>query len=209
MYTVYKTVNLVNKKFYIGVHKTENPMDNYLGSGKLLKAAIKKHGVENFKKEILFVFQEASDAFAKEAELVTKELIESGVSYNLKLGGEGGFDWINERPHLTLENKRKGGHAAKKNLELGRGNHLTAERKRALMTGNKYSLGTKRTKATRELMSEKASGSNSSQYGRRWYNNGIIAKKIKGDPPIGWVPGRKINALIAQLDRASGFYPLG
>lgn len=118
MYTVYKTVCLVNKKFYIGVHKTDNPMDSYLGSGKLIRAAIAKHGIENFEKEILFEFQEASDAFAKEAELVTKELIESGVSYNLKLGGEGGFDWINanamnnkgkDMKKMSLLGSRKGG----------------------------------------------------------------------------------------------------
>ena len=42
MYTVYKTVCLVNDMFYIGVHKTDNPMDDYLGSGKRLKYAIKK-----------------------------------------------------------------------------------------------------------------------------------------------------------------------
>jgi hypothetical protein len=47
LYTVYRTVNQINQKFYIGVHKTMNPMDNYLGSGKILGRAIKKYGKEN------------------------------------------------------------------------------------------------------------------------------------------------------------------
>ena len=53
MYTVYKTVNLVNGKYYIGVHKTDNPYDDYIGSGKLIKRAIKKYGKDSFHKEII------------------------------------------------------------------------------------------------------------------------------------------------------------
>lgn len=44
MYTVYKTTNIINGKYYIGVHKTTNPNDSYLGSGKAIKEAIKKYG---------------------------------------------------------------------------------------------------------------------------------------------------------------------
>ena len=55
MYTVYKITNLLNDKIYIGVHKTENPNDSYYGSGVAIKEAIKKHGKENFRKDILFI----------------------------------------------------------------------------------------------------------------------------------------------------------
>ena len=33
---------MINKKIYIGVHKTSNPNDNYMESSKLVKNAIKK-----------------------------------------------------------------------------------------------------------------------------------------------------------------------
>jgi dissimilatory sulfite reductase (desulfoviridin) alpha/beta subunit len=64
-YTIYKTTNLVNGKIYIGKHQTKDPHDNYLGSGKQLGYAIKKYGIENFKKEILFVFDNEAEMNVK------------------------------------------------------------------------------------------------------------------------------------------------
>lgn len=95
-FTVYKITNLVNSKVYIGKHQTKDLDDNYMGSGKLIRAAIKKHGIENFKKEILFVFETEEEMNAKEAELVTEEFIASGVSYNLCPGGHGGWGYLND-----------------------------------------------------------------------------------------------------------------
>lgn len=94
-YTVYKTTNLINGKFYIGTHKTSDPNDSYLGSGNLLCRAIEKYGRDNFRKDVMFIFDNPADMFAKEAELVTRDFLAENNTYNLKLGGCGGFDWIN------------------------------------------------------------------------------------------------------------------
>ena len=48
---IYKTINKINGKEYIGKDVQNNP--KYLGSGTSLLKAIKKYGKENFKKEIL------------------------------------------------------------------------------------------------------------------------------------------------------------
>jgi rubrerythrin len=94
-FIIYKTTNKINGKMYIGKHQTSILNDGYLGSGKLLKQAINKYGVENFDREILFTFENEQDMNAKEAELVTEGFCRRDDVYNLCPGGKGGFGYIN------------------------------------------------------------------------------------------------------------------
>ena len=92
---LYRTTNLLNGKFYYGVHT--GPVDGeslaktYLGSGALIKRAIRKHGRENFKREVLQIFEDYETAYKREAEVVTEELIKDPLCYNMKAGGWGGW----------------------------------------------------------------------------------------------------------------------
>lgn len=108
-YTIYKITNQIDGKFYIGSHKTENLNDNYMGSGKYLKYAQEKYGIENFTKEILYVFYTSDEMYEKEAELVNEEflLTNKNDTYNLKVGGFGGWDHVNSNEELRIEKNRK------------------------------------------------------------------------------------------------------
>lgn len=94
-HVLYKTTNLINGKIYIGVHKTEDINDPYMGSGKRLLQAIEKYGAANFEKTILEYFDDAENMYAREKEIVNEEFLCREDVYNLK-AGEGGFDWIND-----------------------------------------------------------------------------------------------------------------
>ena len=91
-YTIYKTTNLINGKFYIGKHKTNNLDDKYLGSGKLLIRAVKKHGIDNFVTVIILIYKTEREVNLAEKILV---VCDTEVSYNLCPGGRGGFGYIN------------------------------------------------------------------------------------------------------------------
>ncbi len=102
-FIVYKTTCLVNGKIYIGVHQTIDPyvFDGYIGDGIAtyftyyirhpkwaFHYAVAKYGIENFVREVLFVFDTEEEAYKKEEELVDLEFIKREDTYNVALGGE-------------------------------------------------------------------------------------------------------------------------
>ncbi|YP_010843951.1 SegH [Salmonella phage KM16] len=119
-YIVYKITNIINSKEYIGAHSTDNINDGYMGSGKLIQAALLKYGRKNFYKEILHVFDNERQMYNKEAELVTEEYCSKENTYNIKPGGKGGTAY-----EQTLEHRRK-------NSLANKGKKRTAETKIAI-----------------------------------------------------------------------------
>ena len=88
---IYKITNLLNGKNYIGKRRhqdSDTPLqERYMGSGRLIKQAIKKYGLQNFKKEILDDLIETNqDAALKEVVWIAfyKEI--GGANYNLCYG---------------------------------------------------------------------------------------------------------------------------
>lgn len=87
IFYIYKITNIQNGKYYIGAHETTNFNDDYMGSGKLLKQAIDKYGIENFKKEILHICKDRKDLYFQESIYVDQKCVEDSYSYNMTLGG--------------------------------------------------------------------------------------------------------------------------
>ena len=83
---IYITTNNINGKKYIGQHKgTFNT--NYLGSGKLLKRAVKKYGKDNFTVSLIQYANNSDELNELEIKYIA-ELKESGqANYNLAKGG--------------------------------------------------------------------------------------------------------------------------
>ena len=85
MFILYETTCLVNGKKYIGVHNCED--DDYLGSGKLIRRAVKRHGKDKFNRITLERFETAEEAYERESQVVTQEICDSTLYYNINLGG--------------------------------------------------------------------------------------------------------------------------
>ena len=177
-FIIYKTTNLLNGRFYIGMHVTTNIDDGYLGSGRRIKAEIKKYGRENFARVILEELPSKEELVKREAELVTEDLRADALCLNLKNGGEGGFTAIasiagNKSKKRTQQQHFK---AAVTRRENG---FVTCFAKPRWFETPGFS-GRKHTEETRRKMSlADRSGEKNSQFGTCWVTNGTSSKKIK------------------------------
>lgn len=208
-YTVYQITNNVNGKIYIGKHQTKDINDGYMGSGKMLKRAIKKYGIENFTKDILHVFDTEEEMNEKEADLVTEEFCLRKDTYNLCIGGLGGFGYINQNALGSTEGRILGGMTQKPRVVKqfkDQSQSKSWHEKRVSTIIERHGrqafatfTGKTHTEETKQKISKakngKGLGNENSQYGTMWITNGLSNKKINKTEliPEGWYKGRKIN----------------
>lgn len=109
---IYKTTNIVNGKIYIG--KDIKNDDNYIGSGTILKRAIKKYGINNFKKEIIETCLDLNHLNDREKYWIKQyNSINKNIGYNISTGGYGGDNFSHNpnkediRKKLIEVNKNK------------------------------------------------------------------------------------------------------
>jgi hypothetical protein len=96
MRKIFKIINLINSKIYVG--KSSNDRPTYYGSGRAIKAAIKKYGKNNFKKEIIDSAETLLELNEKEKYWILYHSSHNPkIGYNRSFGGDGNWE------HLTPE----------------------------------------------------------------------------------------------------------
>lgn len=206
-YTVYKITNKINNKIYIGTHVTNNLNDDYMGSGKMLKFAQDKYGIENFKKEYLHIFDSSDEMFEMESILVNEDFVKRNDTYNLNIGGYGGFRYLNEN---GLNNKNNQCYILSDKIKDDPlyldwfVNQVKKGIKESDYIPGTYWKGKKHTEESKKKIGSANSinqkGKKNSQYGTCWVYNSKINenKKVKKTEveywlDKGWVRGRKIK----------------
>ena len=184
-----------------------------MGSGKLISAAIKKHGLENFTKEVLFSFEDETSMNLKEAEIVTRDFCLRPDTYNLCPGGNGGWGYLNDGS--DDHKKRCSAGARETNSKLKTDDELKLKWKKSLSRGHARSyesgkrprvfvgkscvwVGRKHKEDSKRKMSLSGSGSSNSQYGTKWVTDGFKSVKVKHSAVdtylnSGYTLGRAIN----------------
>lgn len=218
-YVIYQTTNLVNNKIYVGQHTTVNLNDDYIGSGELLRLAVAKYGKQSFKKEILFVFDNENDMNQKEREIVNEAFIARSDTYNIMLGGKGGWSHIHtpigkikqqetmisrhgvshifDDPECRKNNSNrvKENHKNKKYKYIHELSNFNEVRLKGCLAAQSEQASIKRINSFKDINHQQ--GSKNSQFGTRWIHNVDlqISKKIKksGKLPDGWMEGRKLR----------------
>ena len=155
---IYKTTNLVNGKQYIGRDSHNNP--NYLGSGPLLKKAVKKYGKQNFKKEILEVCLSHEELIEREEYWLNYyDVGNNPTFYNLQNSGKGVILMGNRNPFYgkthSDETKRKISESRQGEKNPNYGKKYSDELKQKISEGNKGKIF---SVESRRKMSESAKG---------------------------------------------------
>jgi group I intron endonuclease len=217
---VYITTDISSGKHYIGDHSTNNLEDEYLGSGILIQRAIKKHGGDNFKKEILELFDSKEEAFNAQEGYIKEYNTLSPNGYNISPKGGIGVNGchsnntknkisISLEKYIRTEEHRKNISISKTgNKNPNYGKSISEKHKESIIISNKkrkgnnhYMYGKTHTEESKEKMrkpkrsmaKDHKQNMSKSHMGKFYINNGIITKQLKkgDDIPEGWKIGRK------------------
>jgi group I intron endonuclease len=188
---IYKTTSLIDGRYYIGMHSTNNLTDGYLGSGTQLMRAVRKYGKENFVMEILEYLPTKELLSQREKEIVTMQEVTDRKCMNLKIGGIGGFpptakQRFLERMKEVDFKKMFGQKASERNKEQYKNGKRVPNPPN--WTGRKHKPET--LEKMKDVKKDWGKGETNSQFGTFWITDGKANKKTKSEIPEGWYRGR-------------------
>lgn len=141
----YQTICNSNGKSYIGVHKTSNINDGYIGNGIIRNRpstvkgntrfhyAVRKYGFDAFSTYIMCFFDTYEEALEEEKYLVDSDWVKKQDNYNVAIGGNG-------NPMLGMSLERKNIFI---NKISGSGNHRYGKKAHNKKNVLKYDLNNK------------------------------------------------------------------
>lgn len=156
---IYLTTNLKNNKIYIGQHRASQYDTKYIGSGKLLKRAIKKYGKESFDNYVIDTAENQKELDNKEVYYIKKyNSTDIKIGYNIVKGGNGGnvISSLPKESYDELIKKMSANNSGKNNPNYGHGEFIRGENNPA-----------KRLEVRRKI-SIAVSGEKNGNYGRKY-----------------------------------------
>ena len=175
-----------------------------MGSGNRLRLAIRKHGKENFSREILEFFDTREELGNREEEIVNLDEIAKVDCMNLTVGGEGGYSKKGNDAYIFKLNNDKGFRERISKRATENSIRLHKEGKLKNHKDNGWSwVGKTHSEETKKKISESKKdeglGKANSQYGTCWITRDGENKKIPKEQlnymiiEEGWLKGRKIK----------------
>ena len=192
---IYKTTNLINGKVYVGQHHGSfDP--HYHGSGNLIRAAVKKYGVDNF--ETILIEECVNDNELNEREVFWISYFDSqdlNKGYNIHKGGISS-PLYNKQSHR--KGKKLSDETRRRMSEADKGKKKSESHRLHIREAR---LGTTIPQHTRLKISESVK-KNSSSRGTIWIRNPQTkeTKKLRLEESIeylngGWEKGRYMTKL--------------
>lgn len=166
-YYIYLIVNKVNFKTYVGQRKSNKKWneDPYMGSGKLIKLAQKKYGMENFEKFLIQYCSTQEETDEAEKFWIAEYRSRGKAQYNIADGGQGG----------SLKGKKRSEETKRKISEAKKGRPRSEETKKKLSEANK---GKKLSEEWKMKISEAGKGRPRSEETKK-----KISETLKGKHP--------------------------
>jgi group I intron endonuclease len=202
---IYKITNKVNGKIYIG--KTKNDSEDYYGSGVIIKAAIKKYGLENFEKEVLEKVNNLQELNKREIYWIAEyNSTNKKIGYNIGKGGDGG-DLFTNNPRKEEIRKKQTERKGQKNGMFGRKHKIESIKK---MSENKKGQGKGKTPWNKGLTKNDFSDTHIENIKKNGKDNVLSYKYIAISPKkketvlYGYAEfvefSKKIALMLLQLD---------
>lgn len=182
---VYEIINSVNGKTYVGSRMLarDRSWRQYMGSGKLIKQAIAKYGIDNFRKRLIGYAPTQEELVELEGDWIIRQQMLGLAQYNLFVSGHAGGDTFARLNAKTLEEvRRKQSEGVKRHLQTSKvwnsgktantDPRIRAQIERAVAKGTYkgINIGSKRSVETKAKMSAIQKGNTNSHSNRKEEN---------------------------------------